>query len=307
MARDFYQDLGVARTATKEEIRKAYRKLAVKLHPDRNPNDPKAEERFKNVNRAYHVLTDDKQRKLYDEFGEDALREGFNAEAARAYRSGGAGGFGRNVSVEDLFGGAAGGSGGFGDLFGDLFGARSSRRRPQRGQDLASEVAIDFVSAIRGAELKLTVEGTKEVTVRVPRGAADGDKVRVAGHGGMGAQGGEKGDLLLTVRVRPHPCFRRDGLDLELDLPITVGEAFRGDKVRVPTPSGEVTLSVPRHAQSGQVVRLKGKGVERSGQTGDLYVRFMLQLPTSDAPEIKEAIERLDSAMEGDVRAGIRF
>jgi curved DNA-binding protein len=310
MARDFYQDLGVARTATKDEIRKVYRKLAVKLHPDRNPNDPKAEERFKNVNRAYHVLTDDKQRRLYDEFGEDALREGFNADAARAYRTG-TGGFGRSVNVEDLFsrGGDVGGApGGIGDLFGDLFGARSARRRaPRRGQDVASEVAIDFVSAIRGAELKLTVEGTKEVTVRVPRGADDGDKVRVPGHGGAGMLGGEKGDLLLTLRVRPHPLFRRDGLDLDLDLPITLGEAFHGAKVRVPTPSGEVTLSVPPHAQSGQIVRLKGKGVERSGQTGDLYVRFMVQVPTSDAIEIREAVDRIEAALDGDVRAGIRF
>jgi curved DNA-binding protein len=309
MARDFYQDLGVARTATKEEIRKAYRKLAAKLHPDRNPNDPKAEERFKNVNRAYHALTDDKQRRLYDEFGEDALREGFNEDAARAYRTG-SGGFGRTVNMEDFFAGGApaGAGGGIGDLFGDLFGARSSRRRgPRRGQDVASEVAIDFASAIRGAELKLTIDGTKEVTVRVPRGADDGDKVRVHGHGGSGALGGEKGDLLLTLRVRPHPLFRRDGLDLELDLPITLGEAFHGAKVRVPTPSGEVTLSVPRHAQSGQVVRLKGKGVERSGQTGDLYVRFMIQLPLSDDAEVKEAVDLIERAMQGDVRAGVRF
>jgi DnaJ-class molecular chaperone len=307
MARDFYQDLGVARTATTEEIRKAYRKLAAKLHPDKHPDDPKAEERFKAVNSAYHALTDDKKRALYDEFGEDALREGFNADAARAYRSGGAGGYGRAVNMEDYF---AGGQvpGGFGDLFGDLFGARSARRRTQRrGADMASEVAIDFQSAIRGAELKMTVEGAKEVTVRVPPGADDGDKVRVHGHGGAGAMGGEKGDLILTVRVRPHPVFRRDGLDLELDLPITVAEAFRGAKVRVPTPSGEVTMSVPRHAQSGQVARLKGKGVERKGQTGDLYVRFMIQLPGVDSPELEDAVQKLDKAQGEDVRAKIRF
>ncbi len=308
MARDFYQDLGVARTATTEEIRKAYRKLAAKLHPDRHPDDPKAEERFKEVNRAFHVLTDEKKRALYDEFGEDALREGFNADAARAYRSGGAGGFGRAVNVEDFFAQQGAGASGFGDLFGDLFGARSSRRRTQRrGMDMASEVAIDFVSAIRGAELKMTVDGSKEVTVRVPPGAADGDKVRVHGHGGAGSMGGEKGDLILTLRVRPHPVFRRDGLDLELDLPITAAEAYRGAKVRVPTPSGEVTLSVPRHAQSGQVVRLKGKGVERKGQSGDLYVRFMIQLPETETPEVSEAVNTLAAAVQGDVRAKIRF
>lgn len=302
MASDFYQDLGVSRTATTDEIRKAYRKLAAQLHPDRNPGDKAREERFKAVNRAYHVLTDPEKRKLYDEFGEEALREGFDAEAARAYRRGGFGGFGRGASVEDLFGG-----GGFGDLFGDLFGARR-RGGPRRGPDLASEVAVDFASAVRGTELKLTLQGgTKEITVRIPRGAADGDKLRVPGQGGEGAFGGPKGDLVLTVRVRPHPHFQRDGLDLSLDLPLTISEAYYGSKVPVPTPTGVVTLTVPKHAQSGQVVRLKGKGVERQGQTGDLYVRFLVQLPRVDTPEVARAVDQIQAAFDEDVRAGIRF
>lgn len=305
MASDFYQDLGVSRTATTDEIRKAYRKLAAQLHPDRNPGDKPREERFKAVNRAYHVLTDPEKRKLYDEFGEEALREGFDADAARAYRRGG---FGRGgPGVEDLFGG---GAGGFGDLFGDLFGARVGRRRagPRRGPDATSEVVVDFASAVRGAELKLSLQnGTKEITVRIPRGAADGDKVRVAGHGGEGALGGPKGDLVLTVRVRPHPCFERDGLDLSLDLPVTISEAFYGSKVQVPTPTGVVTLTVPKHAQSGQVVRLKGKGVERQGQTGDLYVRFLVQLPQVDSPEVARAVDQIQAASDEDVRAKIRF
>ena len=319
MATDFYKELGVSRGDSDDEIKKAYRKLAAQLHPDKNPGDKKAETRFKAVNRAYQTLSDKTKRALYDEFGEEGLREGFNADAARAYRGGGGFGAGGRrsrpggpVNVEDLFStpGAAG-PGGIGDLFGDLFsgGARSSRRGgPMKGSDIASEVSVDFVSALRGAELKLRLQdGGDEVTVRVPPGAGNGDKVRIAGHGAPGAFGGPPGDLLLSIRVGKHPYFERDGLDLYLDLPVTVGEAHRGAKVRVPTPDGVVTLTVPKHAQSGQVARLKGRGVKRKTETGDLYVRFQIKLPASDSDEIEAAVTTLENAMTGDVRADVHF
>lgn len=315
---DFYKELGVSRTATPDEIKKAYRKLAAELHPDKNPGNKKFEARFKTVNRANQVLSDPEKRKLYDEFGEDGLREGFDASAARAYREATRGGRvrgGGGVSLEDLFnGGMPGGQagpGGFGDMLGDLFGgaARSSRRGgPSKGADLASEVNVDFVSAIRGAELRLRVQdGGDEVTVRVPPGAGDGDRVRIPGHGAPGFNGGPPGDLMLTIRVAAHPHFERSGLDLYLDLPVTVGEAYRGAKVRVPTPEGAVTLTVPKHAQSGQVARLKGKGVKRQNQQGDLYVRFAIKLPVKESAAVEKAIEALDAAMEGDVREEIAF
>ncbi len=310
MATDFYSELGVARDDSADDIKKAYRKLAAKLHPDRNPGDKKMETRFKAVNRAYQVLGDAKQRALYDEFGEDGLREGFDADAARAYRrAAGAGGRvrysrgGSGVNFEEAFGGNGAG---FGDLFGDLF--RGGGRRAAKGSDVVSEVTVDFVSAIEGAALKLRVQdGGEEVTVRVPPGAGDGDKVRVPGHGAPGSFGGPAGDLVLVIRVKPHPHFERDGLDLYLDLPITVGEAYRGAKVPVPTPQGEVTLTVPKHAQSGQAVRLKGKGVKRKDKAGDLYVRFLIRLPEGDSEELEQAAAALDAATEGDVRAGVRF
>lgn len=318
-AADFYKELGVSRTDSDEDIKKAYRKLAAQLHPDKNPGDKKAETRFKAVNRAYQTLSDKKKRALYDEFGEEGLREGFNADAARAYRGGFAGGGARrgrggSVNVEDLFStpGAAG-PGGIGDLFGDLFsGARSSRRGggggAVKGSDIASEVSVDFVSALRGAELKLRLQdGGEEVTVRVPPGAGNGDKVRIAGQGAPGAFGGPPGDLLLSIRVGKHPYFERDGLDLYLDLPITVGEAHRGAKVRVPTPDGVVTLTVPKLAQSGQIARLKGRGVKRKADTGDLYVRFQIKLPASESAEIEAAVTTLENAMTGDVRADVHF
>ncbi|HYO95535.1 MAG TPA: J domain-containing protein [Polyangiaceae bacterium] len=316
MPADFYKDLGVSREATPDEIKKAYRKLAGQLHPDKNPSDKKAEARFKAINTAHQVLSDPEKRKLYDEFGEEGLREGFDPHAARAYSRAATGARGRGrgeVRLEDLFGGGAGaaGSAGFGDLFGDLFGgagAGGARRRPSgRGADLQSEVVIDLPSALRGAELKLRLQdGGDEITVRVPPGAGDGDKVRVAGHGAPG-NGGAAGDLLITIRVKPHPFFERSGLDLYLDLPITVGEAHRGGKVRVPTPEGPVTLTVPKHAQSGQVARLKGKGVRRKAESGDLFVRFQIKLPAATSPAIEEAIDTLDQAMKEDVRAGISF
>ncbi|HKY36391.1 MAG TPA: J domain-containing protein [Polyangiaceae bacterium] len=314
MATDLYKELGVSKSASPDEIKKVYKKLAGQLHPDRNPGDQKVEARFKAVNRAYQVLKDPEKRRLYDEFGEESLREGFNAAAARAYRNaaqaaGARRARGGGINFEDLAGGS---SAGFGDLLGELFGGRAqSSRRPgatMKGQDVASEVAIDFVSAIRGAELTLRLQsGGEEVTVRVPVGAGDGDKVRVAGHGAPSMGGGPPGDLVITVRVNPHPYFEREGLDLYLNLPITVGEAHRGAKVRVPTPDGPVTLSVPKHAQSGQEARLKGKGVKRAGKQGDLYVRFLVKLPAQDSPAIDEAVSALEAAMTGHVRGGLHF
>ena len=300
------------RDATPEEVKRAYRKLAAEVHPDKNPGDPKAETRFKSVNRAYQVLGDKAKRALYDEFGEEGLREGFNSEAARAYRRGwgvGAPGGAGSFRMEDLFSGSGGG--GIGDFMSDLFsgGRQGTRRRGRaKGADIASEVGVDFATAIRGTTVKVRLhDGANEVTVRIPPGAADGDKVRVAGQGAPGLGGGVAGDLIIAIRVDKHPYFERDGLDLYLDLPITLGEAYRGAKVKVPTPTGDVTLKVPKHAQSGQVVRLKGRGVERKGQQGDLFVRFLVRLPESESKALDEAVSAFEEATTEDVRAGISF
>jgi len=319
MAVDFYKELGVARGASDDEIKKAYRKLAGQLHPDKNPGDKKVEARFKNVNRAYQALSDTEKRRLYDEFGEEGLREGFNSAAARSYRGGAPGSYrgrGRSgsVNVEDLFntpGGEGPGPGGIGDLFGDLF-RRGGRRGPgssgMKGSDIASEVSVDFISALRGAELKLRIQdGGDEITVRVPPGAGDGDKVRIAGQGAPGAYGGPPGDLILNIRVGKHPHFERSGLDLYLDLPVTVAEAYRGAKVRVPTPDGAITLTVPKHAQSGQIARIKARGVKRKTEQGDLYIRFQIKLPVGESEEIAAAVDALEAAMTGDVRADVHF
>jgi curved DNA-binding protein len=324
MAQDLYATLGVPRDADADAIKKAYRKLAGQLHPDKNPGDKKKEERFKHVNHAYDVLGDDKKRKLYDEFGEDGLREGFEADKVRAYKQwsaaqgGGGGGRGAGrggtyggqpVDLEDLFqGGQA--TGGFGDLFGDLIGRNRGRRGPSKGADLESEVTIDFGSALRGATLELHPGGASAtpVTVRIPAGADEGSRVRIPGQGAPSSSGGPRGDLVLTIHVTPHPHFRRDGDDLHLDLPVTVAEAFHGAKVRVPTVDGSVSMKVPAGTQSGSMVRLRGKGVARKGrEAGDLYVHFLIQIPKDGGAELAEVIDRLSGFQPGDPRSDIKL
>jgi curved DNA-binding protein len=329
MARDFYSVLGVSRGASADDIKKRYRKLAAKLHPDKNPGDKAAESQFKDVNRAYEVLSDPKKRSLYDEFGEDALREGFDPDRMRQYRAwtnqggmpGGVRGGNANIpfDINDFLrrGGTGatasdgdfGEAGGMGDLFGDLFGGRKRKRGPARGADQESEITIDFGMAVKGGTLTLrTSESPEPITVRIPAGASEGSRLRLGGQGGKSPNGGASGDLLLRIHVRPHPFFRREGMDLHLDLPITPGEAYEGAKVKVPTADGAVTLKVPPHTQSGQVLRLKGKGVARkNAEPGDLYVHFQVQLPTAESDEIREAVKKLDRALPGDPRENITF
>ncbi len=322
MADELYAVLGVARSADADTIKKAYRKLAGQLHPDKNPGNTSAESRFKEVNHAYDVLGDAGKRKLYDEFGEEGLREGFDAERVRAYRGWssrqararpgpgpGPDGYGPG-SLEDLFGG--GSTSGLGDLFGDMLGNRNRGRArgPTRGPDLESEITIDFSSAVRGTTLELHPQGQEgaPVTVRIPAGADEGSRVRIAGQGGPSSNGGPRGDLVLTVHVEPHAHFRREGDDLHLDLPVTIGEAYHGAKVRIPTVDGAVSLKVPARAQSGQTVRLRGKGVVRKGRAdGDLYVHFLVQVPKDPDNQAAEVIDKLAPFEAEDPRQGIEL
>jgi curved DNA-binding protein len=309
--------LGVAKSASPQEIKKAYRKLASELHPDKNPGAA-SEKRFKKVTGAYEVLGDSSKRAIYDEFGDVSLRAGFDVERARAARDlGGFGGLGGQrgqqgapFDVNDMFGGGGGG-GGFGDMLGDMFrrshgAGPAGGMRAQRGHDTTSDIKISFVDAVRGTTLKLTPRGGGEHTsVRIPAGASDGSKVRVRGKGGPGQHGGSSGDMLLVLEVESHPHFERDGDNLRLDLPITLHEAYAGAQVVVPTPGGDVKLKVPKRVQSGQKLRLRGKGVQRKGKpAGDLYVRFMVVYPDSD--DVADMIEKL-SAEQSDPREGIGF
>ncbi len=304
MADDFYSVLGVPRNADADAIKKAYRKLARDLHPDKNPGNKEAEARFKAVNRAYETLSDPKKRALYDEFGEESLREGFDAERARAYRawqSQAGNGFrtsAGHVNLEDLFGGV----GPFGD-FGDLFG-RARRRGPMKGQDVEQELTIDFDAAVRGTTLQLRRPGSGEtVTVRIPPGADEGSRVRIPGQGAPSLTGGPNGDLILLIHVRPHPLFKREGDDLHIEVPIRLSEAVKGAKVKVPTFDGPVSVKVPPGTNSGTTLRVRGKGVARKGRTpGDLYVRFLVHVPKGDAPELLRAVDELSRYEDPNLR-----
>lgn len=370
---DYYRILGVERSASTEQIRKAYRKLARKYHPDINPGDKVAEEKFKEISAAHEILGDVDKRKRYDEFGEAGLSAGFDPEHARAYqrwqersaRTDGTANY-REEDLSDFFGGL----GGLGDLF---RGRGSSAKRARRGEDIETHMEIDFLDAVRGFQANFTIQrpvpcsdcngsgfvddveakqcqecrgtGWKEtrqgnvglrqtcprcngkgkltgsqcatcrgsgrvaraenVRVNIPPGAESGKPIRVPGKGASGVRGGPSGNLYIIPEVRPHRLFSRSGNDLTLELPITVGEAVHGATVKVPTPTGSVQVRIPAAARSGQLLRVKGKGVQARGQgtAGDLYLRLMVQVP-KDGVE-KEAIEKLERAYGEDIRKDI--
>lgn len=327
MASDAYEVLGVARESDSDTIKRAYKKLVRELHPDRAPDEPDAVARFKAVNAAYAVLSDARKKALYDEFGEAGLRDRFDPERARAARkkeappppsarapSSSGASPARTVRVRDVLVGeplddvGRGPSNGL-EMLGDLLGRK---KRGLRGADYETEVEIELAESLRGVVLRL--EGLRvrqswappAVEVRIPRGVGDGDRVRVPDEGAPSPSGGPSGDLVVVVRVRAHPSFRREGMDLHLDLPISVKEAYSGAKVRVPTVDGPVELRVPPRSQTGMMLRLRGKGVAKEGtKPGDLYVRFQVHAPTLDLPEIAKLVERLEALDSNDLRADL--
>ena len=323
--KDLYEVLGVAKTASQDEIKTEFRKLARKFHPDMNPGDKAAERRFKEISAAHNVLSDPEKRKLYDDFGEAALHSGFDAKKAREWKERGGGGFPGGFGGGDGFDWteAAGGGGGvrFEDLFSDLFGGRTApggfggggfRRRggPAPGEDVQAELELDFLTALKGGATKIHLEGLAHdtVSINVPAGVKDGQRLRLAGLGAPGVRGGPAGDLYVRIHVAKHPLFERDGDDLSLDVPITVGEALCGATITFPTPpSGSVDLKVPAGTPSGKRFRLRGLGVSSSRGKGDLYARVVVQVPTKHTHEAKELAKKLDAFYERDVRADLKL
>jgi DnaJ-class molecular chaperone len=297
----------VKRGASAEEIKKAYRKKAKQFHPDHNPGDKAAEEKFKQLNEAFEVLSDDKKRKLYDEFGDDAAKLGWDESKAaqyRAYKSGGfSGGAPGGFNVD--FGGGQGGVD-FEEILSQMFGggAGAGRRRrngPRAGGDLSATAEVSLADAVLGAERVMFIGG-RRLTVTVPKGVETGSRIRLAGQGEPGEHGGPPGDLFLDLTVAEHPLVRRDGHDLYMDLPVTLGEAARGAEVRVPVFGGSVTVTIKPGTQSGTKLRLRGKGVPalRGGAPGDLYLVVMAKLPEP----LDEATRAQLAALkyDGDVR-----
>jgi curved DNA-binding protein len=312
--RDLYDILGVSRSASADDVKKAYRRLAKQYHPDVNPGNKAAEEKFKEVTAAFEVLSDPKRRRLYDEFGPDALRTGFDekrAEEVRRWKRQGAAAGGMPFDFGDFATVNVGeyGAFDFGSIFGDLFGGRGARVRatpiPSTGPDVQAELEISLRDAVLGAERDVRVDG-KTLRVRIPAGVSDGAQIRLAGQGGAGAHGGPPGDLFLKVKLREHPHVRRDGKDLVVDLPVTVPEAVNGAEVRLPTFEGPVQLRVPKGAQSGVRLRLRGKGLPdlKGGARGDLYAVVQVMLPP-ESPALREAARALEELYDGDPRADI--
>ncbi len=296
--RDLYNDLGVSRDASEDEIRRTYRKLARRYHPDVNPNDPKAEERFKQIAFANEVLSDKEKRGRYDEFGMQGLGEGFDPEHAREYMRWSRGA--RRSPDHDAFSSTMD----LDDLLSGLFGRR---RGPTPGRDAHAQIAVDFLDAVNGTEVPIQLEG-KTLRVRIPPGSDDETRLRLAGKGLPSPDGGGPGDLYLTLELRPDPNFTRSGPDLSLEVPVTLPELMLGAAIQVPTPDGLVTLKVPAHSASGQKLRLAGKGVaRREGGRGDLFVTLVAVLPDADQPEYDELAERLRALYgDRDVRAQLR-
>ncbi|MBX2798792.1 MAG: DnaJ domain-containing protein [Myxococcales bacterium] len=296
--RDPYRVLGVDRSADTDTIRKAYRKLARQWHPDVN-HDAGASERFKEVNAAYDVIGDEEKRRLYDEFGEASTRPGFDAARARAW--GGRGGrsapFGGGVDVDDLIG--------------SIFGGGGFERGPRRGADQQLELTVDLITVVLGGERTITIrrpDGARDtLDVPIPAGAKNGGKVRLKGQGLPPRGGGPCGDLVVRIKVAPHPVLQRDGDHLEIEVPITILEALRGGTITVPTPMGDIRLTVPAGVKSGARLRVKGRGIQRKGAPGDLFVILRPTVPESTDPEVLAAAERIERAYDTDPRATLKI
>jgi DnaJ-class molecular chaperone len=326
--RDPYQALGVAKNAAQADVKKAFRKLAKQYHPDRNPNDPKAKEKFSEINSAYEIVGDEKKRAQFDKGEIDAegkpRHPGFEGFEGFSQGGAGPGGFRRGPGgpgaqhFEFNFGGGAGGAGfDAADIFSDLFGGRAGgrsgaggagRQTREPGADIALEAAIALETALHGGKARVLMPNGRTLEVNVPAGIEEGKQIRLRGQGQPGPGGGPAGDALVTVRFEKHGLFRIEGRDLRLDLPIALYEAVLGAKVEAPTLSGKVELTLPPHSNSGRTLRLRGKGLPASGghPAGDLLVTLRIVLPEGADADLEELARRMQSDKPYDPRGDLR-
>ncbi|WP_285907228.1 DnaJ C-terminal domain-containing protein [Pseudodesulfovibrio pelocollis] len=307
--KDYYKLLGVSRTATKDEIGKAFKKLARKYHPDLNPNDAAAEGRFKEINEAYEVLKDEKKRKLYDQFGSD-WEHGQNFQPPPGYENVNFEGAGFSDFFETIFGGGGGSfRGGFQQGgFSQGFGGSGFHSRPRRGSDSEAVYELTLEEAYQGGTKSITLQEqvagpdgiprmtTKTLEVKVPAGVKDGQKIRLAGQGNPGLSGGTRGDLYLRIRLMPHHLYKVKDNDIVLDLPLAPWEAVLGATVRIPTLDGPVEMKIPPGIGSGKKLRIKGRGLGSGARRGDQYVRIMIQSPDRLSGDERRLWEELKEA-----------
>ena len=311
MKRDYYESLGVARDASDDDLKKAYRRCAMKHHPDRNPGDHAAEAAFKECKEAYEVLSDPAKRRAYDQHGHAAFEHGM----------GGAGGGPGYADMGDIFG----------DIFGNIFGGGGARGGPRRGADIGYVMELDLEEAVAGLDKRIEIptlvscqhcagrgktirnpckpcmgqgrlEEEKVLSVKIPAGVDNGDRIRLSGEGEAGPPGTPPGDLFVEVRVRPHDIFERDGDDLHCEVPIRIAQAALGDSVRVPTLGGDTEMRIPAETQSGKVFRLRDRGVRsvRSRAPGDLYCKVVVETPVNLTAEQRELLTKFEATFVGE-------
>jgi molecular chaperone DnaJ len=298
LEKDFYKILGVDKSVSDAELKKVYRKLARTHHPDSNPDDPQAEAKFKEISEAYSVLSDPAERQEYDQ-----IRTMAAGGPRFTSGGGGAGGF------DDIFGGMFGGqrpggytggpSGGFGDLFQGLFGEPGGGySQPVKGQDLNARITLDLATAVEGTTVSVEASSGKKIQAKIPAGVKDGQKVRLRGKGQLSPNGGKPGDVIITVGVPKHPVFSREDNHLRVVVPVTFAEAALGATIDVPTLDGErVRVKVPSGTQSGQVLRVRGRGINAGGKMGDLLVELKVAVPSHMSSTAKAHLEKLVQAL----------
>ena len=315
--KDYYKTLGVAKTATTEEIKKAFRKLARQYHPDVNAK-PGAEKRFKEINEAHEVLVDADKRQRYDQVGPDFARYAGNG-------GGRPGGFQWAYTGQPGRGGVSGDEGAFSDFFRTLFGDQGgmtgtfsaddllgrargrTRTRALAGQDIEHELEISLTEAYKGHEQQIEMKDqhgrARRLTVKIPAGVREGQRIRLGGQGGPGTGGAPAGDLYLRIRVKPHPLYQRDGDDLRMELPVALHEALLGAEVTVPTLKGRVSLRIPPETQNGRTIRLAGQGMPRTGGgAGDLFITVKVVLPTKLSDEDRDVVRKIGERHADDPR-----
>ena len=311
MDEDYYRILSVSRQASEADIQKAYRSLARKYHPDVNPDDTAAKDKFQQIQRAYEVLSDSEKREMYDRYGS-------------SFESMGAGGGGNQQEFDfsQIFGahpgaGSAGFEGGFGDIFRQFAGGapRSASGhappRPQRGANIRHELEVPFRSAVIGGEARLNIKRpngkVESISVKIPAGIESGKTIRLREQGEPSPNNGKSGDIMITVRVAPHPYFQRRGNNLELQVPVTLAEAALGAKIDVPTPNGTITLTVPPSTSSGKRLRVKGHGIQSKKNSGDLYAEIQIVLPKTIDDESAGLIRQLSERQPMNPRADLQW